>query len=166
MTALQSPRCQQLLHCLFQQLDGNTYSAERLEASNAGRAGARNSTRDLPLSQAATLHAEGIPIGCREFQMFQASSGHQAKKRQRSEEVIEDQKPKKKGSGGAWRAYIHRSAQGLGSPDLAQLAEQCWMLSDEKYQHYANLGQQASRLKKVYPDQPAFPSIKSCFSQS
>ena len=156
---LEAQRCQQLLHCLCLQLDCTTYTTERLHSTNARRVQARRSTRSLSLAQAAAFQTEGVPLACRHFKKLQsqATAPAPSRKRKLHDEDESKERPKRRGAGGAWRAFIHTNGQGIGRTDFADLAGQYWALSDEEYQHFAQLGKQATALSRSYANTRAFP---------
>ena len=159
ITDLRGATCQQMLHALCQQLDGSTYSTEKLHSLNSRRICARSSTHQMSLPQAAVFHMEAIPQGCRQFHGFHACHGHpqQHQKRALPQQDSGRGVKKRRGGGGGWRAFVHRQGQGEGSANFKDLASQYRRLSPENRAAYQELGRQASAVHRHHPGTRAFP---------
>ena len=123
--ALHSKLCQELLKALCRELDGSTYSTERLHASTSRRVRARISTHQMSLAQAAAFHSQGIPHSCLRFASLLPSNSPKQQKRLIDDADATDKRSKRqKCAGGSWRAFLHCQAQGPGRKNLHDLAMQ------------------------------------------
>ena len=150
VVALASERCQQILHMLLRELELSTYSTERLHSSNSRRARARYATHSLTVPQMAVAQSEGIPQCCRPFAKLQAStdvSASKGQKRKRLEAGATDRK--KRGGGGAWRAWLHVHGQGTGKIDWHQQSLDYQACGDEEWNRMQEIGKQATILNRT-----------------
>ena len=104
----------------------------------------------LPSLQSVTAAFVGkIAMAMREaFEPRRAGQESKSKDQLDPDQAPPTRQPKKRrGGGGAWRAFVHVRAAGLrlDGPALSRLSEEYRNLSEEERAHYALVGQRASR---------------------
>ena len=139
---------QNLLTASLSTLSGTTFSTERLHAKNTRQIASRVMTSKLSVHQAAIFHAgSATPEVAVDIQ--QASAG-QGNKRKTGTQTQEQAPKKRRGGGGAWRAFthqMHRTGEfrgGKGSWKGKRLSDMYRALSAEQKQALQTLGQLAT----------------------
>ena len=118
----------------------------------------RNTTHVLELADAALAHSTR---GCPRWAAHTFTKAHmeamlhdETQKSPPKKDAVPSngkmQKRRKRGGGGAWRAFIHVQAQQVGAkkPDFQTLAAAFHQLSPEQMAHYTSLGERAARLHR------------------
>eukprot|EP00971_Amphidinium_carterae_P349429 6491015-Amphidinium_carterae.3 len=148
--------CQTLLRATLRHVSGTTYDTERLHSRNARRQLSRRMTHRPRACDLAIQHAgRGFPAcvaGVFEIRGKHSQKGH--KVHEPIVEQVEDQTQKRRGSGGAWRAFLHCEAQRLQKDqpigprapfDFLGLAAKYKTLTDAEKDKYRRLGKQGTK---------------------
>ena len=157
--SLVSNDCQSHIALVLGQIMATTFSTERLHSRTGRLSKHRHMTHPASLEELAlTCVADGHPRWARALV-------HGVHSRKNGENAVEaaakqthdgDEKVKqrkKKGGGGAWRAYLHMAAQRdsaqKGRLNFKVLAERYQALSEEEREQLASMGREAAEIHKT-----------------
>ena len=148
-----SPIGQAQLRIALQQLTGTVYGTERLHSVNQRRAHSRRLTTNLRAHDLGSYHAGSAQPVC-SGELFQPKLVTSKKRPCTDQAQGRREVKKRKGGGGAMRAFMHIRAQelsgqqGQGRFDFKELHRQYAALTAEQKTFYENLGRAAQQLHK------------------
>eukprot|EP00971_Amphidinium_carterae_P352972 6492784-Amphidinium_carterae.3 len=156
MEALRSDECQVMIRCALEALDMSTFSTERLHSQNARRIISRNMTHPLRMEQAGMFHAG---MAAPEFAQEVHGIELAVAKRPASFPVASENAAKKRrGGGGAFRAFLHLRSQTDAPGHRTQFKnkrEEYRNLDADTKRQCVELGRQATALHQR--GLPSFP---------
>eukprot|EP00971_Amphidinium_carterae_P326247 6456931-Amphidinium_carterae.4 len=156
MEALKSDECQAMIRCGLEALDMTTFSTERLHSQNARRILSRKMTHPLCVDQVSVFHAGmAAPDFAQDFHDVEFAVAKS--QRPASTSVNENAGKKRRGGGGAYRAYLHLRSQtdAPGYRSRFNKHEEYRNLDAEAKRRCIELGKHATALHRS--GQPAFP---------